>query len=231
MTIALKEKRVLVIDGDMRHGSVSQYVGSPELGLADYLSGMEADVDRLIVPYNEVNTLFILPVGSIPPNPSELLESPRFGELIGRLKTQYDYVIVDCPPIEVVADAQIIDKYMDRTFFIIRADLFERSMLPELDRLYDEKKYSNMAFILNGTRNDQGRYGYGYGYGYGYNYGSDGQPAPPTITIIRITTSTVINALSVYGSFSFDGYAERLRHYYGDSRTCSPISDFRPLLR
>ncbi len=181
MTIALKEKRVLVIDGDMRHGSVSQYVGSPELGLADYLSGMETDVDRLVVPYNEVNTLFILPVGSIPPNPTELLESPKFGELIGQLKTQYDYVIVDCPPIEVVADAQIIDKYMDRTFFIIRAGLFERSMLPELDRLYDEKKYSNMAFILNGTRNDQGRYGYrysyrygyGYGYGYGYNYGSD----------------------------------------------------------
>lgn len=186
MAIALKEKRVLVIDGDMRHGSVSQYVGSPKLGLADYLSGMETDVDQLIVPYNEVNTLFILPVGSIPPNPTELLESPRFGELIGRLKTQYDYVIVDCPPIEVVADAQIIDKYMDRTFFIIRADLFERSMLPELDRLYDEKKYSNMAFILNGTRNDQGRYGYshsyrygyGYGYGYGYNYGNDDQPTP-----------------------------------------------------
>lgn len=186
MAIALKEKRVLVIDGDMRHGSVSQYVGSPELGLADYLSGMETDVDRLIVPYNEVNTLFILPVGSIPPNPTELLESPRFGELVSQLKTQYDYVIIDCPPIEVVADAQIIDKYMDRTFFIIRAGLFERSMLPELDRLYDEKKYSNMAFILNGTPNDQGRYGYshsyrygyGYGYGYGYNYGSDEQPTP-----------------------------------------------------
>lgn len=186
MAIALKEKRVLVIDGDMRHGSVSQYVGSPELGLDDYLSGMETDVDRLIVPYNEVNTLFILPVGSIPPNPTELLESPRFGELVSQLKTQYDYVIIDCPPIEVVADAQIIDKYMDRTFFIIRAGLFERSMLPELDRLYDEKKYSNMAFILNGTPNDQGRYGYshsyrygyGYGYGYGYNYGNDDQPAP-----------------------------------------------------
>lgn len=185
MAIALKDKRVLVIDGDMRHGSVSQYVGSPELGLADYLSGMETDVDRLVVPYNEVNTLFILPVGSIPPNPTELLESPKFGELIARLKTQYDYVIVDCPPIEVVADAQIIDKYMDRTFFIIRAGLFERSMLTELDRLLDEKKYSNMAFILNGTRNDPGRYGYshsyrygyGYGYGYGYNYGSDEQSA------------------------------------------------------
>ncbi|ROS93605.1 hypothetical protein EEL40_13970 [Muribaculaceae bacterium Isolate-083 (Janvier)] len=63
---------------------------------------------------------------------------------------------------------------------MIRAGLFDRSMLPELDRLYEEKKYRNMSFILNGSRNDQGRYGYshtyrygyGYGYGYGYNYGS-----------------------------------------------------------
>lgn len=185
MTIALKGKRVLVIDGDMRHGSVSKYVNSPELGLADYLSGMENDVQPLIVSYNETAPLFILPVGSMPPNPTELLESPKFGELIHQLKQQYDYVIVDCPPIEVVADAQIIDKYMDRTFFIIRAGLFERSMLPGLDKLYEEKKYSNMAFILNGTRNEQSRYGYrysyrygyGYGYGYGYNYGSNGKPS------------------------------------------------------
>ena len=62
----------------------------------------------------------------------------------------------------------------------MRSGLLERSMLPDLDRLYDEKKYKNMAFILNGTRNEQGRYGYnhsyrygyGYGYGYGYNYGN-----------------------------------------------------------
>lgn len=181
MAVALKGKRVLVIDGDMRHGSVSQYVGSPEVGLSDYLSGMERDVQDLVVRYDEVDNLYILPVGSIPPNPTELLESPRFGKLIVDARNLYDYVVVDCPPIEVVADAQIIDRFMDRTFFIIRAGLFERSMLPELDRLYDEKKYRNMAFILNGTRNEQGRYGYshsyrygyGYGYGYGYNYGSD----------------------------------------------------------
>ena len=97
------------------------------------------------------------------------------------MRPHYDYIIIDCPPIEVVADAQIIDQYADRTIFIIRAGLFERSMLVELDRLYDEKKYKHMAVILNGTRNDQGRYGYshtykygyGYGYGYGYNYGED----------------------------------------------------------
>lgn len=181
MAIALKGKRVLVIDGDMRHGSASAYVGSPELGLSNYLSGAEDDIARLTVRDKVCDTLHFLPVGSIPPNPTELLESGRFGRLMDSLRPHYDYILVDCPPIEVVADAQIIDRHSDRTFFILRAGLLERSVLPDLDRLYEEKKYRNMAFILNGTRNEQGRYGYshsyrygyGYGYGYGYNYGSE----------------------------------------------------------
>ncbi|WP_290146197.1 GumC family protein [Paramuribaculum intestinale] len=180
MAIALKGKKVLIVDGDMRHGSTSAYMGSPAKGLADYLGGAVSEVDTLIVKTPECQNMQVLPIGSIPPNPTELLESPRFGELIGELKSRFDYIIIDCPPIEVVADAQIIDKFADRTFFVIRAGLFDRSMLPELDRLYEEKKYRNMSFILNGSRNDQGRYGYshtyrygyGYGYGYGYNYGS-----------------------------------------------------------
>ena len=179
MAIALKGKKVLIVDGDMRHGSTSAYMGSPARGLADYLGGAVSEVDTLIVKTPECQNMQVLPIGSIPPNPTELLESPRFGELIGELKSRFDYIIIDCPPIEVVADAQIIDKFADRTFFVIRAGLFDRSMLPELDRLYEEKKYRNMSFILNGSRNDQGRYGYshtyrygyGYGYGYGYNYG------------------------------------------------------------
>lgn len=180
MSIALKGKNVLIVDGDMRHGSTSAYVGSPAKGLSNYLSGGESDISDVIVKDGKCGSLFFLPVGAIPPNPTELLESPRFGELMKQLRDEFDYIIIDCPPIEVVADAQIIDQYADRTFFIVRAGLLERSMLPELDRLYDEKKYRNMAFILNGTSNEQGRYGYshsyrygyGYGYGYGYNYGN-----------------------------------------------------------
>lgn len=181
MSIALKKKKVLVIDGDMRHGSTSAYIGSPATGLSNYLSGAEDDLTKVIVKDSTCSNLSFLPVGAIPPNPTELLESIRLEQLIAAVKKEFDYIIIDCPPIEVVADAQIIDKYVDRTFFIIRAGLLERSMLPELDRLYDEKKYVNMAFVLNGTRNDQGRYGYshsyrygyGYGYGYGYNYGNE----------------------------------------------------------
>ncbi|MDE7386476.1 MAG: polysaccharide biosynthesis tyrosine autokinase [Muribaculaceae bacterium] len=171
MSIALKNRKVLIIDGDMRHGSTSEYVNSPKLGLSNYLSGGETNLLPLIVQSPTCENLNILPIGPIPPNPTELLESPRFAKLIDELKQHFDYIIIDCPPIEVVADAQIIDQYADRTFFIVRAGLLERSMLVDLDRLYEDKKYKNMAFILNGTRTSHGRYGYGYSYRYGYGYG------------------------------------------------------------
>lgn len=178
--IAINGKRVLVIDGDMRHGSSSSIVGKTKTGLSDYLSGETDNVMPLLITPEGIPSLQVFPIGTVPPNPTELLESPRFGKLLEQMRPHYDYIIIDCPPIEVVADAQIIDQYADRTIFVVRAGLLERAMLPELDRLYDEKKYKHIAVILNGTRNDQGRYGYshtykygyGYGYGYGYNYGS-----------------------------------------------------------
>ena len=194
-SIALKKKRVLVIDGDMRHGSASAYVGRPSKGLSDFLAGNVSDIDSLLCRLTPPSPLGgtegspstkgalslyadILPVGSVPPNPTELLETPRFRQLIEALKPDYDYILIDCPPIEVVADAQIIDQSADRTMFVLRAGLLERSMLPVFENLYTEKKYAHMAYVLNGTRNEPGmfggshsyRYGYGYGYGYGYNY-------------------------------------------------------------
>lgn len=177
-SIALKNKKVIVIDGDMRHGSSSAYVGRPKKGLSDFLVGNTDDVKSIIKEVPGTNGLEIIPVGMVPPNPTELLESPRFEKLVDSLRPDYDYIMIDCPPIEVVADAQIIDQVTDRTIFIIRAGLLERGMLPALDNLYEEKKYNHMAVILNGTRNEPGmfgnshsyRYGYGYGYGYGYNY-------------------------------------------------------------
>ena len=168
--LALRGRRVLVIDGDMRHGSASQYVGKPAHGLSDYLSGRTDDLASVTVCRDE-NRLCVLPVGKIPPNPAELLEGERFPELLEKERGRWDYIIIDCPPIEIVADTQIINRYVDRTIFVLRAGLLERALLPELDRLYATKKYKNISFILNGTDTAHTRYGYKYGYGYGYGYG------------------------------------------------------------
>ena len=112
----------------------------------------------------------------MPPNPTELLYSPRLKPMLDELRGQYDYIFVDCPPVEIVADATIISRESDMTLFIVRAGLMERSMLPELERNYEDKRYNNMALLLNGTDADlhygYHRYGYGYGrYGYGKSYG------------------------------------------------------------
>lgn len=169
--LSLKQKRVLVIDGDLRHGSASAYVGRPSKGLSDYLGKRENDIDHLIVGNPAYPGLSILPVGTIPPNPTELLAEPRLAELVEMLRIRYDYILIDCPPVEIVADTQIIEKLADRTLFVVRAGLLERDMLPELQRMYEEKRYKNMALILNGTEGGGSRYGYRYGYKYGYHYG------------------------------------------------------------
>ena len=178
-SFALKGKRVLVIDGDLRHGTSSKYVGSPEEGLCDYLSGQVDNVQRVIVQDYHNPTLYVLPIGTMPPNPTELLQNERMTSAISELRQQFDYVFIDCPPIEVVADTQILAPMADRTIFIVRTGLLERSMIREIDKLYDSAKYPNMSLILNGSKGHgdrhgyRYRYGYGYGYGYGYHYGGD----------------------------------------------------------
>ena len=171
VSLAIKQKKELVIDGDMRHGSTSAYVGSPQTGLSNYLSGHVNNLKDIIVTDVRHANLQFLPVGTIPPNPTELLFSDRLKQLIDTVRNQYDYIFIDCPPIEMVADTQIIEQLADRTLFVVRTGLLERSMLPELQRIYDEKKYKNMAIILNGTVGSGGHYGYRYGYRYGYHYG------------------------------------------------------------
>lgn len=169
VSLAIKGEKVIAIDGDMRHASLSQYVSSPQKGMSNYLAGEIDDISDIIVADTKYPNLHILPVGTIPPNPTELLEHPRFAALLEQLKKEYRYTLIDCPPVDMVADTHIIEKFADRTFFLVRAGVMERSMIPDIETLYNENKLKNISIILNGVDTGGSRYGYKYSYRYGYH--------------------------------------------------------------
>lgn len=170
-SFALKGNRVLIVDADMRHGSASAYAGSPSNGLSNYLAHRTDNIDGIITEVPEIENLYILPIGTIPPNPTELLADKRFEQLIATVRNKFDYVFIDCPPIEIVADTQIISKLADRTMFVVRAGLLERDLIPELQRLYDTQRFNNLSLVLNGTSTaGHGYYHNGSYYGYHYGY-------------------------------------------------------------
>lgn len=176
-SFAIKGKKVIVLDLDLRRASMSAYVNKPKLGIADYLNGSLDDWASIKVPVEGYGTLEVIPVGTMPPNPAELLYSPRMQPLLDELSQKYDMIFLDCPPVEIVADASVIAQYANLTVFVIRAGVMEREMLPVVEQYYKEKRFSNMCMLLNGTTSASSRYGYhryGYHYGYAYGYGRYG---------------------------------------------------------
>lgn len=171
-SLAVKGERVVAVDLDLRRASLSRYVGSPGRGLSGYLAGLELTAGDITVEAVGCPGFDIIPVGAIPPNPSELLLSGRLGQLLDELRGKYDHVLLDCPPDGVVADAAIIARQAASTLFVVRAGLMERNMLPEVDGLYAAGKYNGMALVLNATENTPKKYGYRYGYGDKSYYGS-----------------------------------------------------------
>lgn len=171
-SMGVNNKRVIAVDLDMRKGNLSKYVNRPSFGVSNYLSGQVADYHQLIVNAPSID---VLPCGSLPPNPSELLYSDAFTNMINELREEYDYVFLDCPPVEVVADAAIINRHADMTLFVVRAQLLDRAFLPDIEKWYVEKRYTNLSLLLNGTSDAFSKYGYHkYGYRYGYHYGNYG---------------------------------------------------------
>lgn len=164
-SFALKGKRVAVLDLDIRRALLSLYIKRPKVGVSNFLNDETCTLSDIVYAHPEVSGMDIIPVGIIPPNPAELLVGERLGELFVQLKSEYDYIFVDCPPAEIVADASLINRHVDMTLFVVRVGLLERDMLHEIEHFYREDKYRHMAYVLNGTLSERSKYGYNYGYG------------------------------------------------------------------
>ena len=148
-SISLGKKKVLLVDLDIRRASLSEFVNLPGKNLVSYLTGKNGMND--IIAHTEIPGVDIIPAfRKTPPNPVELLESPLLDSLIREMKQHYDYIFMDCPPIDIIADTSISARLANRTMFVVRCGLLDKRLLPELDIIYRQNEYPNMSVILNG---------------------------------------------------------------------------------
>lgn len=169
MSLAYLKKRVVMVDLDIRKGTLSRHFGHYHVGVTNYLSDNMVKVDDIIQHQEGFD---LIPAGILAPNPAELLMDNRLDELINELRARYDYIIADNVPVGLIADATIANRIADLTIFVVRAGKLDRRQLPDIEKLYQEKKLKNMALVLNGANPERHGYGYSYGYGYGYGYGT-----------------------------------------------------------
>ncbi len=164
--LAVSGKRVVVIDGDMRRGHLNEYVNCDRMpGVSDYCAG-QADI-KAILRRTVVDGLWVVPTGQIPPNPAELLLTDRFVELVNALSQNFDYVVIDTPPILAVTDAAIVGKLAGSTLLVLKAGEHSMAMIQDT-----ATRLQNAGVKVRGTIfNQVGRPGSGYaGYKYGYAY-------------------------------------------------------------
>ena len=161
--ISLVGKKVILVDLDMRKATVSTLIKDANRGASSYLSYSENDLDKLIRKDAFFEGVDLLPVGSLPPNPTELLQSSRLAELINTLKSKYECIIIDCPPVDIVADDDLINVFADVTIYVMKAGLTNLDMLTEANELYAEKRFRNMCAVLNGVKHLKGGSNHYYG--------------------------------------------------------------------
>jgi len=176
MSLALLDKKVLVIGLDVRKPKLAEYIGlDHKEGITLYLSSNLNQKD-LIKPSGIHPNLSIIAAGPVPPNPSELMSKPALDKLISDCKEQFDYIILDTAPIGIVSDSYSLNRFADVSLYIVRADYTPKKNIEDATNLFKHKKLNNMYFILNATdiKKASIRYGYGkkYGYGYGNKYGA-----------------------------------------------------------
>ncbi len=168
--IALSGKKTILIGADLRKPKIFEDFGFDNTkGLSTYLAGKTTMEE--IINKSQVDCLDIISAGPVPPNPGELILSNRLDLLMKELNQQYDFVIIDTPPIGLVADCFILMKYSDINLYIVRHKYTEIKLLDKINNFVEEGKIKNMNIIINDLYYSDGKYGYDYGYGYGYGYG------------------------------------------------------------
>lgn len=175
LTLASSKKKVLIIGADIRNPQFHRFVkgAKRKKGFTDYLVSDELTLPQIIEPSGLNTNLDILYSGSIPPNPAELLLSPKVESMFEELRNNYDYIIVDTAPSMLVTDTFLINKNADVTLYVIRADYTEKKLLEFPVDAVKKEKLNNVAFVLNNIKMTHfGYYGSKY-YGYGYAYGAD----------------------------------------------------------
>jgi len=159
-------KKVLLMDLDLRKPRLYKEIKkSNKAGMTHYLVG-DMDFKDFIQPVSD--NLDFFAAGTVPPNPSELLLSEKFENLMEELMKMYDYILFDTAPIGSVIDANMLLRYSDIVLLVVRADVAEKSYLEHFNKLRKEKNIQSSGIILNHVKTHTGNdYGYGYGYGYG----------------------------------------------------------------
>lgn len=168
---ALSEKKTIILGLDLRKPKIfDDFNIKNDVGAVNYLIGqntLDEVIQKTHIPFLDVITS-----GPIPPNPSELILGESMREMIMELKTKYDYIILDTPPVGLVSDALELSQFCDVTLYVIRQNFTKKEMLTLLNNRTQRGELNNISIILNGYEN-KAKYGvgYGYGYGYGYSYG------------------------------------------------------------
>lgn len=168
---ALSEKKTIILGLDLRKPKIfDDFNIQNDIGAVNYLIGQKKLED--VIQHTHIPYLDVITSGPIPPNPSELILGDSMKEMISQLKKNYDYIILDTPPVGLVSDALELAQFCDVTLYIVRQNFTKKEMLTLLNNRTKRGELNNVSIIFNGYEN-KAKYGvgYGYGYGYGYSYG------------------------------------------------------------
>ena len=174
ISLSLLGKKVVIVGLDIRKPGLNKVfkLSTKENGITQYLVNPTMDLMSLVQVSDINKNLHILPGGTVPPNPTELLARDGLDKAIATLKEHFDYVILDTAPIGMVTDTMVIGRVADLTVYVCRADYTHKAEYTLINELYTENKLPNLCTIINGLDMTKKKYGYYYGYGkYGKHYG------------------------------------------------------------